>query len=805
MSTHHKSRPEFEPTDQMAVLVESLIDGDLSAEQQASLEDIIRRDPAARRWFLDEMQFHAALKWDCIERVEQPADSEPNAAQFTAIPLLGEATPSPINISFFSGWPAAYLIATVLFAIGLTTAALVHVSQPNQQWQLASPSPDPQSSPPGPASIVARITAMVDCQWEGSAFRGQGSGAANQKSEIRNHKSLIHLGDRLALRSGLLEITYDTGAKVILQGPVTYEVESPAGGYLAIGKLTAKLEKRSEVRGQRSEPANQKSEIRNQKSFAVRTPTATVTDLGTEFGVDVDKDGGTTSHVFRGVVKVQALGVEDQSGAVVLRESESVRTQKARDGRGEHVVLRRVAVDSRTFTRKIAPTVGSIDLSDIVAGGNGLSRRRPRSIAPSGGLQDTVLTPKNLADNQVQRFAMNAKSIDRVFSTCENRGTIQLDSAGHTFDGFPKCAANVAGSVTATGPMGSAKHRGLIGLQGNAGITFDLQTLRDRYPGVRPARLRASVFCGAPAATTTLFCDDFQSDAAGTMPRDSGRSLQPSIGAGDVGGPWLCRLVDPSSLQVWNNADPGRPNNDPGGNRYVSVRRDDWQREGVLWATGWPVGATTNKQVELTFSFWKDSAQPAFLAVAGFADQLDNGRTFSIYFHSNGTVSYYRDNQLFDAGITYQTNSWQNAVLKADLATQTFSLTVGDSTAKGLRWSDGANQVNDIYIGNGGESKGHFFIDQVKFTCVAGLAESEHKGFAGKGQGDLWVFVDGRLMVNRMRLRPQDGAIPTDVAIGPDSRYLTIVATGDIAATERSWIILGDPVLETKPASETEP
>ena len=38
-----------------------------------------------------------------------------------------------------------------------------------------------------------------------------------------------------------MEITYDTGAKVILQGPVTYEVETN-GGYLAVGKLTGKLE-----------------------------------------------------------------------------------------------------------------------------------------------------------------------------------------------------------------------------------------------------------------------------------------------------------------------------------------------------------------------------------------------------------------------------------------------------------------------------------------------------------------------------------------------------------------------------------
>ena len=41
--------------------------------------------------------------------------------------------------------------------------------------------------------------------------------------------------------------------------------------------------------------------------FAVRTPTATVTDLGTEFGVEV-ANRGPRPHVFRGSVRVQAAG-----------------------------------------------------------------------------------------------------------------------------------------------------------------------------------------------------------------------------------------------------------------------------------------------------------------------------------------------------------------------------------------------------------------------------------------------------------------------------------------------------------------
>ena len=74
---------------------------------------------------------------------------------------------------------------------------------------------------PLPAS-VGRITGMVDC---------------------KIGDSRVSLGQKIDLASGLMEITYDTGAKVILQGPVTYSVEAN-GGYLAVGKLTGKLEKK---------------------------------------------------------------------------------------------------------------------------------------------------------------------------------------------------------------------------------------------------------------------------------------------------------------------------------------------------------------------------------------------------------------------------------------------------------------------------------------------------------------------------------------------------------------------------------
>ena len=113
----------------------------------------------------------------------------------------------------------AYLVATVIFGIGLLIGSVVHVSQPEQVARQSVPLPSPLSSLP---SIVGRITGMVDCKWETKGLgigdwgleeesRPKVHGAKGNQSLIPNPQSLVSLGDKFALASGLMEITYDTG------------------------------------------------------------------------------------------------------------------------------------------------------------------------------------------------------------------------------------------------------------------------------------------------------------------------------------------------------------------------------------------------------------------------------------------------------------------------------------------------------------------------------------------------------------------------------------------------------------------
>ncbi len=290
-------------------LLLSACEEDVSQEQLTQLELALSEERTARL-LLDCMQLDVDLRaivhgQRALEKSLELVGIIPATSAQPPVPELCVDTEHPAAPTFFAaafhstiGYfsqeiPFSLLIATVVTGLGLLVGSLVHVSHLGQHEQIVktflSPMPTVVDQK---TEIIGRITGMVDCRW------------ADLQTETFNGANVL-LGRRYALRSGLMEITYDTGAKVILQGPVTYEVESAVSGYLSIGKLTAKLEKKYET-------ANPKSEIQNPKLFTVKTPTATVTDLGTEFGVEVNRDREVVTHVFAGKVRL-TMG-EGQNG-----------------------------------------------------------------------------------------------------------------------------------------------------------------------------------------------------------------------------------------------------------------------------------------------------------------------------------------------------------------------------------------------------------------------------------------------------------------------------------------------------------
>ncbi len=227
--------------------------------------------------------------------------------------------------------------------------------------------------------------------------------------------------------------------------------------------------------------------------------------------MEVSDEGNTTSRVFRGSVKVQVVGDGRQDG-VVLRENESARVEKGEGG--PRLVMPGKVGDPLTFVRQLVRPPRVLDLLDIVAGGNGMGWGRERGIDPSTGMEDPVFAARDRGGDRQYRPVGWHKLIDGVFMPDGKAGPVQLDSAGHTFAGFPGTDGRVFGSIWARAAevkpndrraeiinnwvyaMGPGKqfmpdHRGLLGLSPNVGITFNLEAMRRAHPGTVPSRFRA--------------------------------------------------------------------------------------------------------------------------------------------------------------------------------------------------------------------------------------------------------------------------------------------------------------------------
>ena len=116
---------------------------------------------------------------------------------------------------------------------------------------------DAAASNAGPE--VAKITATRNCLWQ---MPTQGIG----------YGSRLHAGQRLELAAGLVEITFDDGATVVLEGPATFDVRDRGEARLEEGRLAAIVPEHA-------------------RGFEVATTGLNVVDFGTEFGMMAERGG----------------------------------------------------------------------------------------------------------------------------------------------------------------------------------------------------------------------------------------------------------------------------------------------------------------------------------------------------------------------------------------------------------------------------------------------------------------------------------------------------------------------------------
>ncbi|NLF08616.1 MAG: hypothetical protein GX594_11660 [Pirellulaceae bacterium] len=525
-------------------LTEAMCDGSIAPDQLETLESLLRESEEARLFYSAYMDVHGRLLWRFRSGAEtelHAAGGQTDAAADSTIggrdstfpdsdalePGVTEIFQSPASRSnyipyysqsqspgiFYVGGPVfSYMVASVFmcflllgfWAYKLPSDRGSSIASNENSRGLTAFGEDSPHDRPAPV-FVGRITGMAGVKW------------SDDPDYLPPIGVNVRLGRQYKLKSGLMEITYKTGAKVILEGPCAYKVDSRTGGYLQQGKLTARVEKNDEL-GIRSKELEDKSDIHhstfiNHYLFSVTTPTAVVTDLGTEFGVEVDRDGNTASRVFEGTVRVEVVNGGSKQD-VVLHEGDAARVFSDKPAALKRLATDEAAGEMPSFVRRLAPppTPKPIDLLDIVAGGNGLGNKRECGIDPSTGMEDSMFQIEYRENSR--RFIPVAwnEIIDGVFMPDCRNGSVQIDSIGHKFGGFPETDGRQFGSIWSraadvgqvrekitrswvysmvNGAQFMPERRGLLVFYANTGITFDLGALRKIHSNIWPARFQA--------------------------------------------------------------------------------------------------------------------------------------------------------------------------------------------------------------------------------------------------------------------------------------------------------------------------
>jgi len=269
------------PDDDLDRLLMLVADGELAGEDRERLAQRLRNDPQALERYVRYVALHAWLEWDRSEGFcESTSDGEAevslkvgayqSAATFTSrVQQFARRYSHPARFSMAaSAAVLAVLVTTIAFVMHWVNREVIVDRDPSLQF-------------------VAELTGMQDLVWaDGQIAQQEGA----------------HLVSRhvIALKSGLAEVTFRKGSRVVLEGPATFELRSENAARLVSGKLVAHVPPSA-------------------VGFKVETSRAMITDLGTEFGVEVQDDQVET-HVFVGEVLVQA-GAPDKraSGSSPVR------------------------------------------------------------------------------------------------------------------------------------------------------------------------------------------------------------------------------------------------------------------------------------------------------------------------------------------------------------------------------------------------------------------------------------------------------------------------------------------------------
>ena len=243
--------PEFEDA------VAAVCHGSASEAEMRALNGLLRNDARARDAYLIRIELHTRLASD-PDLVAQAA----NAAAHGRTPAMNlgdwRYVLSP-NASTTATRTKALLVLALAACLVLLATGIWNF------WLRPAATRDGATS-----TAVAMLIRTVDARW-------------SQSLETPQVGSALAPG-WLRLESGLAQVVFYSGARVVIEGPAELQIISPTEAVCPNGRLLVEV----------PQPA---------RGFRLKTDQLSVVDLGTAFGVDATQ-GRTEVHVFKGEVEL---------------------------------------------------------------------------------------------------------------------------------------------------------------------------------------------------------------------------------------------------------------------------------------------------------------------------------------------------------------------------------------------------------------------------------------------------------------------------------------------------------------------
>ena len=342
----------------LAVLLSNLVDGEFASEQIEELDRLLKDNPIAQQFYLDYISTHALLRQEIgsslfvpkvgaddeefeqslleqAKNIAEMLDEEAAAEKRHAEKLAEEKARNEVEIAerlqrnratakrTANRRPEPIVIPRALpytvAAIVITSLLLIVAKNfPTKDHNNFVESTDNQ-----PRVVLATVLDSVDAKW-----------FSDERSTAKG--SRLNAGP-LELVRGVVEIEFTSGATLVVEAPAQFELTSDSKLFLWNGRLVGRVP-------------------HGAMQLVVETPSSTIIDLGTEFGVFSHQNGDSTDiHVFEGSVELQGYAgnknnQEESPKPKVLQLEKGASALAKKDG----TITRIANLNSERFVRKMS-------------------------------------------------------------------------------------------------------------------------------------------------------------------------------------------------------------------------------------------------------------------------------------------------------------------------------------------------------------------------------------------------------------------------------------------------------------------